>query len=126
MPDGLLAVIVTEASVASSCAAGLPVMVAVPSPLSWKANVGGRTSDSLNAGGGSPVVVTVKVNGLPVTAIAELALVNAGTVGCQRTGRWTGSSSRRYLSLSRTGGTDRHRCRSGQDPRSSPCRRRCP
>ena len=44
-----------------SSAAGFPVMVAVPSPLSWKVNVDGSSPDSFNVAGGSLVVVTVKL-----------------------------------------------------------------
>ena len=54
-------------------------MVAVPSPLSVKVNVGGKSLDSVKAGVG-PDVVTVKLKGLPTKAVAVAALVKEGWV----------------------------------------------
>jgi hypothetical protein len=71
----LLAVMVipkTPANVA------VPVMVAVPLPLSVKVTPEGRAPDSLSAGVGEPVVVTVKAPGVPLVKLVELALVMAG------------------------------------------------
>ena len=53
-------------------------MVAVPLPLSVKVSPAGSAPDSVSAGAGSPVVVTVKLNGVPTIEVAEAALVIAG------------------------------------------------
>ena len=47
-----------ERIAAPAAAAGVPAMVAVPSPLSVKVRPAGRAPDSVRAGAGSPVVVT--------------------------------------------------------------------
>ena len=57
---------------------GVPDSVAVPSPLSTKVRPSGRTLDSVKAGGGQPVVVTVKVPAIPTVNVTVLTLVIAG------------------------------------------------
>ena len=59
-------------------------MVAVPLALSVKVMPDGRAPDSVRAGTGSPVVDTVKLNGAPTMAVAELALVMAGATCSDR------------------------------------------
>jgi hypothetical protein len=62
---------------------GVPLIVAVPSPLSWKVTLpGGREPVKFNAATGLPVVLTVKVPFEPTMNVVLLALVNAG-------GAWT-------------------------------------
>jgi hypothetical protein len=60
-----------------SDATGVPEMVAVPFPLSVNVKSAGRP-DCPSDGVGYPVAATVKLNGLPVTAVAVDVLVIAG------------------------------------------------
>jgi len=57
---------------------GVPLSVAVPLPLFTNVTPLGRVPDTLRAGDGTPVVVTVKEPGVPATKMALFALVNAG------------------------------------------------
>jgi hypothetical protein len=61
-------------------ASGVPAIVAVPSPLSWKVTVGGSGPASVIAGVGEPVVVMVKLPATPVSNTAVSPLVMAGAV----------------------------------------------
>ena len=75
----LLAVIVSE-YVPPVPAAGVPPSVAVPFPLFVKVTPLGRVPDSLSAGVGDPVVVTVKLPAVPTVNVVLFALVIAGAV----------------------------------------------
>ena len=55
--------------------AGVPAIVAVPLPLSLKVTGLGNEPDSLRAGVGEPVVVTVKLPAAPTEKVVLLALV---------------------------------------------------
>ena len=71
-------------------------MVAVPLPLSVKVSPAGSAPDSVIAGVGSPVVVTVKLNAAPTIEVAEAALVMVGatfSVRVMRGARCRGSPS---------------------------------
>jgi hypothetical protein len=57
---------------------GVPLRVAVPSPLSWKVTPFGNEPFSLMLGVGNPVVVTVNVPGAPKLKFALFALVMVG------------------------------------------------
>jgi hypothetical protein len=59
-------------------AAGVPLSVAVPLPLSKKVRPFGNAPVSVRAGVGNPVVVSVKVLAVPTPKAALLALVIAG------------------------------------------------
>src|SRR5437879_1209932 len=59
-------------------AAGVPLSVPVPLPLSAKVTPPGSVPDSVRAGAGKPVVVTINVPGPPKANDALLALVIAG------------------------------------------------
>jgi hypothetical protein len=61
-------------------AVDVPAIVAVPLPLSVNVIPAGRVPDSVSAGLGAPVVLTVKLNGAPTIDVAEFALVMAGAV----------------------------------------------
>jgi hypothetical protein len=73
----LLAVIVIG-YVPAVPAAGVPASVAVPLPLSLKVTGLGNGPDSLRAGVGEPVVVTVNVPAEPTVKVVLFALVIAG------------------------------------------------
>ena len=60
--------------------AGVPDKVAVPLPLSLKVTGLGNDPDSLNAGVGEPVVVTVNDPAVPTAKEVLLALVILGAV----------------------------------------------
>ena len=60
--------------------AGVPAIVAVPLPLSLKVTGLGNDPDSVRAGVGEPVVVTVNVPAEPTENVALLALVIVGAV----------------------------------------------
>jgi hypothetical protein len=60
--------------------AGVPAIVAVPLPLSLKVTGLGNEPDSLRAGVGEPVVVTVKLPAAPTEKVVLLALVILGAV----------------------------------------------
>ena len=60
---------------------GVPLSVAVPSPLSANVTPPGRAPLSLTVGVGKPVVVTVNVPDAPVVNVVAAALVMAGAVG---------------------------------------------
>src|SRR5580704_19607009 len=77
VPTPLLAVIVIG-YVPAVPAAGVPASVAVPLPLSLKVTGLGNDPDSLRAGVGEPVVVTVK---LPAAFTAKLVLFALVIVG---------------------------------------------
>ena len=58
---------------------GVPLIVAVPSPLSWKVTLpGGREPVKFNAATGFPVVLTVNVPFDPTVKVVLLAEVKAG------------------------------------------------
>ncbi len=57
---------------------GVPLIVAVPSPLSVNDIPEGRVPDFVIVAGGSPVVVTVKLPAVPTLKVAVAGLVNAG------------------------------------------------
>ena len=57
---------------------GVPEMVAVPSPLLTQLKSAGSPDSAMAAGTGKPLVVTLKLNGDPLVAVALLALVKAG------------------------------------------------
>ena len=59
---------------------GVPLRVAVPFPMSVKVTPLGRVPDSLSAGVGDPVVVTVKLLAVPTVNVVLFALVIAGAV----------------------------------------------
>ena len=60
-------------------AAGVPLSVPVPLPLSTNVTpAGSATPVRVIAGAGKPVVVTVNVPGVPTVNVVELALVIAG------------------------------------------------
>ena len=63
----------------------VPEIVAVPLPLSVKLIPAGRAPDSVSAGVGAPVVVTVKLNGAPTIEVADEALVMVGPTFSVRT-----------------------------------------
>ena len=79
VPTPLLAVRVRE-YVPPVPAAGVPPSVAVPFPLFVKVTPLGRVPDSLSAGVGDPVVVTVKLPAVPTVNVVLFALVIAGAV----------------------------------------------
>ena len=58
--------------------AGVPAMVAVPLPLFVNVTALGSDPDSLRAGVGEPVVVTVKLPAEPTVKVVLFALVIAG------------------------------------------------
>ena len=60
--------------------AGVPDIVAVPLPLSTNVIGWGSDPDSVRAGVGEPVVVTVKLPAVPTVKIVLLALVIVGAV----------------------------------------------
>jgi hypothetical protein len=63
-------------------AAGVPEIVAVPSPCSVNVTPAGRVAPlSLSAGAGAPLVVTVKAPDWPTVNLALSALVIAGAAG---------------------------------------------
>lgn len=76
-----LAFLAVRVSVEVPAVVGVPVMVAVPSPLLVKRTPVGRVPVSVMAAVGEPVVVTVKENAVPTTPVAEPALVNFGATG---------------------------------------------
>ena len=53
-------------------------MVAVPLPLSVQLRPAGKAPVSLMAGAGAPVVLTLKLKGVPTLAVADAALVIKG------------------------------------------------
>src|SRR5262249_62070033 len=59
---------------------GVPPSVAVPFPLFVKVTPLGRVPDSLSAGVGDPVVVTVKLPAVPTANVVLFALVILGAV----------------------------------------------
>ena len=59
-------------------AAGVPLSVAVPLPLSTNVMPPGSAPVSLRVGVGNPVVVTVNVPAVPTVKVVLLALVMAG------------------------------------------------
>jgi hypothetical protein len=59
-------------------AAGVPLSVAVPFPLSTNATPLGSVPVSLSDGVGAPVVVTVKLPAVPTVNVVVFALVIAG------------------------------------------------
>ncbi len=59
-------------------AAGVPLSVPVPSPLSTNVTPAGSVPLTVMAGGGAPMVVTVNVPGVPTVNVVVAALVNAG------------------------------------------------
>lgn len=61
-------------------AVGVPLIVAVPLPLSTKVTPEGSAPDTVSAGLGLPVVVTVKVLSAPTANVALVALVITGPV----------------------------------------------
>src|SRR5437899_1881137 len=63
----------------------VPAIVAVPLPWSVKVIPAGRAPDSVSAGVGAPVVVTVKLNGAPTIEVADEALVMIGATFSVRT-----------------------------------------
>src|SRR5664280_1582128 len=76
-----LAFLAVRVSVEVPAVVGVPVMVAVPSPLLVKRTPVGTVPVSVMAAVGEPVVVTVKENAVPTTPVAEPALVNFGATG---------------------------------------------
>src|SRR5664280_87152 len=76
-----LALVAVRVSVEVPAVVGVPVMVAVPSPLLVKRTPVGTVPVSVMAAVGEPVVVTVKENAVPTTPVAEPALVNFGATG---------------------------------------------
>jgi hypothetical protein len=68
--------------------AGVPLSVAVPSPLLTNATPFGRAPVSLNDGVGVPVVVTVKLPAAPTTNVVVFALVIAGAWFTVRVKLW--------------------------------------
>ena len=105
-------------------ASGVPVSVAVPSPLSTKVTPPGSAPVSLSAGVGKPVVVTVKLPGVPTVNVVLSALVIAGAWSTVRVKFWVASGCHAV------GGGDRQRigaagARAGCR-RAWRCRRRCP
>ena len=72
-------------------AAGVPARVAVPSPLSTKVTPVGRGPDSVRAGVGKPVVVTVNDPAVPTAKVLALALVMAGAWSTVRVKLWVAS-----------------------------------
>jgi hypothetical protein len=77
VPTPLVAVKVME-YVPLVPAAGVPLSVPVPFPLSAKVTPFGSVPDSVRVGAGKPVVVTINVPGPPKANDALLALVMAG------------------------------------------------
>jgi len=77
LPTPLLAVNVIKYGLPVP-AAGVPLSVPVPFPLSVKVTPLGSVPDSLRLGAGKPVVVTVNVPAVPTVNVALLALVIAG------------------------------------------------
>ena len=75
----MLAVILRE-YVPPVPAAGVPPSVAVPFPLFVKVTPFGRAPDSLSAGVGDPVAVTVKLPAVPAVNVVLFALVMLGAV----------------------------------------------
>ena len=71
--------------------AGVPAIVAVPSPLSVNPTPEGRSPVDARAGAGVPVVVTVKEPTCPTEKVVLLALVTAG--GCPMTAVMTTSAA---------------------------------
>ena len=59
-------------------AVDVPARVAVPSPLSVKVIPAGSAPVSVTEEAGSPVVVTVEVNGVPTVEVAAAALMMVG------------------------------------------------
>ena len=59
---------------------GVPLSVALPSPLSANITPAGRAPDSVRDGVGVPVVVTVKLPAAPAVNVVLLSLVIAGAV----------------------------------------------
>ncbi len=57
---------------------GVPLIVAVPSPLSWKVTVPGSVPVPFKDGIGFPVVLTVNVPAEPTVNVALLAVVIVG------------------------------------------------
>ena len=68
--------------------AGVPLRVAVPSPLSVNVTPEGRVPDSANDGVGEPVAVTVNVPADPVVNVVDAADVMAGAWSTVRTKFW--------------------------------------
>ena len=62
-------------------AAGVPLKVAVPLPLSTNVTPVGNAPASLSAGFGLPVVVTVNVPAMPTVKVVVAALVIVGATG---------------------------------------------
>ena len=77
LPTPLLAVIVMV-YVPFVPDAGVPLSLPVPLPLSTKVTPLGSAPDSVRAGAGKPLVVTVNVPAAPTLNVALLALVMAG------------------------------------------------
>ena len=69
-------------------AAGMPVSVPVPSPLSTRLTPLGGVPVRVSAGVGEPDVVTVKLNDWPTIAVAVARLVMAGTELTTREKLW--------------------------------------
>ena len=69
-------------------AAGVPVRVAVPSPLSTKLTPVGRVPDSDSVAVGLPVEVTVKVPALPSVNVALEPEVMAAAASTVRVKDW--------------------------------------
>ncbi len=79
-------------------AAGVPLSVPVPSPLSTNVTpLGSAAPPCARLGNGKPLVVTVKVLTAPIVNVVELALVIAGAFGDgQREGLGDGDRPRRW------------------------------
>ena len=72
-------------------AAGVPAIVAVPSPLSVKVTPEGRSPVADSAAVGNPVEVTVKLPDVPVTNVAADAEVMSGAASTVRVKVWEAS-----------------------------------
>ena len=83
-------------------AAGVPVIVAVPSGLSVKVTPLGRVaSPSLSEGVGAPVVVTVKLPKVPAVKMVSSSLVIVGAAGLStvRVKSWVASAETPLLAV---------------------------
>jgi hypothetical protein len=81
---------------------GVPVMTAIPFPLSVKDSPAGRAPDSVKAGAGYPVGLTVRSSGAPTVALVYGIFLIVGALVTVRVNAWLASRTCSW----RSGSTD--------------------